>query len=541
MVPTTAPTTAPDTGYTPSKEVVALAADQERQLAENDRRIDELEVKRRMAQVGAMRGHPGKADELRSYQQQQDSLREQNEKIRAGAQKAYADDYAKWRDKQATRETEERKAPLAGDVKAAEMNVTTDPELRNLTRDLADKNQVGNADFNKLSDSDKAIVIRTAKKYTDNKALVENLDGFSKAALSQILKEDNTPMGEVSTAQLTRAREQGAARIRQQKDDEIEAGRLAKLNEPMKEFALKYFNAKLLRVADGTMTAPEAEKLGYRLTPVENQKTLMAADNSISSINRVYTLLFGGDDPDGSITGTVGQKFAGIYPTLEKGRTDTQSVIARTKMNWQLKKGIFAGTDIAQSASALDKYIQGTLGALSRDLGGERGHFTDFDAKRIQGLFQDLKTGLFQVGAMTSSGEAKRLMRSIVATISDRVRTSGSLRREDPLPWNVSGERRKEPQAGGTATGTAQEPVRTPNAAQETVPTPPVAQETAPVPAAPTSQRPNAPAAAQPDARFKQLEGVPPAYPGQQVQDKVTGIIYQHNGTTWVPLPAGGK
>jgi hypothetical protein len=154
-------------------------------------------------------------------------------------------------------------------------------------------------------------------------------------------------------------------------------------------------------------------------------------------------------------------------------------------MTMQLKKGILQGTDVGQWGSALDRYIQGTLGALSRDLGGERGHFTDFDARRIQGLFADLKTGMLALGPMTSSGEAKKLMRQITATISDRVRTSQSLRQDDPLPWDVRGKMRETPRAGGAPSGGAQTaPAATAGAAGAPAPTPPT--QGAPVPVAPT-------------------------------------------------------
>jgi len=163
---------------------------------------------------------------------------------------------------------------------------------------------------------------------------------------------------------------------------------------------------------------------------------------------------------------------------------------------------------------------------------------------------------------MDSKSQADKQMKLLVSGINDTLRSSLGLNAKDTLPWDENAgfreswkppapprSQRQAPQPargttatrpeGAGATAPSPGPAAPTPAAPAPAPAPQVTQEQAPA-QTPASTRQNAPAAAQPDARLKLLEGRPPAYPGQQIRDKVTGITYEHNGTTWVPVQTGG-
>ena len=216
----------------------------------------------------------------------------------------------------------------------------TEP-LRFTKQDLVAQGVAPDKPWKDYTTPEKAAVTREHVARQNEIKSIENMEVFDRAALYAIAKRDGTPIGRATKEQLAEARQQGAIDRQENAKGLAVATAQGKMDGPIGESdAFKYINPKTGEPADPLMTPRQAMAQGYRLMDKPQQATIRNARTSLSYVNRLHTVYFGGKDVDGSITGTVGADFEGIYPAVEKVRNANQHLSARAQNTLALRTGI---------------------------------------------------------------------------------------------------------------------------------------------------------------------------------------------------------
>ena len=532
----------PTATYTPSPELLQQVKNNEQKIAANDERMNRIEINRRMAEVQTRKGMPGAVDRLRMYSEQWAALDKENKALNKESEDAYAKEKGLWDTEQKTRRgkaedvpikiaEETRKPPLEAEVTTRVQDASMTEDLRNTKTDLVAQGLAPEKDWKDYTVQEKATVTREHVARTKEFQLLENMDPWERSALYEITKRDKTPMGQASQPQLREARLEGRKQqLAHGRDTKIMESEAALDSVMGEQDALKWIDP-VSRQPATNMTPRQAKEQGYILAGKPQQDTLRSGYNSIRYMDRMHVLYFGGEDKDGSITGQAGKSFQGIYPWIEAQRNNPQNIGNRAAQTLAIRTGRLGGQTLAQWAEVADNFISASLGAISRDMGGERGHFTDFDAERTRKYFANFGTKwwgrmLGDPNIMTSSGEAQKMMRLATGVITDRVRGALDLDPGDPLPWKVSGEllpkalppeqrrqRGAPPAAGGTTPAAAASPV--PTAGQEPAPVQPATQEAAPAQPGATAATGTAPKLDGPTAQRLLNDATKELFPGR--------------------------
>lgn len=260
---------------------------------------------------------------------------------------------------------------------------------------------------------------------------IEDLDVHSRTRAYEIVKKEGTPPAEITADQIHRAVALGQQDREKEDQARREAQRTADAQAPIGRGLLgKYVHLGTGRQLDNpSLTPQQATAQGFVYADKPQQDTLRNGRGSLRFMDRARTLLFGGTDTDGSFTGTPGSAFAGLYPALET----EQNLAQRAGRTLDIRTARIQGKTIGEWAAIYDNLINGSLGHIARDLGGERGHFTDKDAERAQGLFP--KVGLRGRQLAVGKTEAMRLLSQVEGIINDRIASSLGVDPDGPKPW----------------------------------------------------------------------------------------------------------
>ena len=309
---------------------------------------------------------------------------------------------------------------------------TVTADEKSVTAQMFDEGLVDDPDITKLPATGPRSKVEVAKRLrlvSEEKAWKDqnSKEGpYISNALDAIMQQERTPIGLSNPEQRTRAQTRGLE-VKRAHDAAIEEDkRIVAARAPLRAAIGSYitFDTKQPKHPLAEDSPQEATRKGYFFATKPVQDTVNNGLSANATIQRMQTLLMGGVDVTGEFVGEgkAGQYFPGIYNELKRART----VVERTGQTFDLQKHIIAGSELGQWVSVYQNLRSGLLASIGRNLGEDRGHFSDEDARRAAEILVDLGTWHRGHGFRLGLGqdEAMKKLQGLYGIVNERMRST---------------------------------------------------------------------------------------------------------------------
>ena len=220
---------------------------------------------------------------------------------------------------------------------------------------------------------------------------LEAITGTTKDNLVKIMGNQNPPLQPSQWGELP-AQEKSRLVDLAQKDEIAYQGLLTaqrvkerteeRKDEPLRQEAAFLFHPDLLKNPSPSQSRRSTDEQGYLFVPPKRQEKILALHSANNYMEDMRTLLLGGIDRSGWITGESGKAFPGILPEAQQklglgnkvGAMLPQGVVSRFLTGLDLKSAVIQGKPFAHWAEVYDKMRESFGPSITaRGLEGEVG------------------------------------------------------------------------------------------------------------------------------------------------------------------------
>jgi Transglycosylase SLT domain len=406
--------------------------------------------------------------------------------------------------KQEEEEKAQRAPKTAADVKSATQAVEVPEDLKTQTELMHANKEISSSDFNKLDPAERPIVRQRLIKYKQDVETLEKAGPYVGNATRQLMLEQDIPMGKLTGELLEQGRQRGIARKFEDDKKEELAKQIAKAGGPLGTTAGDYHNFDETKPLhpDATDLYADARKDGYFFLKKPEADTLRQVRTGQNQIENIDVFLHGGLDVEGRFT-TAGTYFPGIHRLLDEESNpdlkNQRALATRARRTFDVYKAIVGGKQVGEWIIQYQDMKAATLAAFGRNLGEDRGHFSDADADRAALFLKDLT---FKNGRLALSESASRFnMSSLYGMLNDKMTAVLNRPKSAAYPWRAALDDRKKQSEALEKQWLAQRkkgeevPPPTMGGTKQPAPGAPTRPQGSPAPAAPAPAAPQPPTA----------------------------------------------